>query len=295
MNNREIYNLAKENFDKLTFSYDYKSGADNPYKLGGLNKLRNAINEFNEVTFLKSEIEKLKNGFLFTNTGDKLSFSSMDYNTINNFIASLRVGLHFFIQQFESNYDLNNETSLAIKLPPLETFSDLSKVANDFKKALEIPLLDSKIESELNIKTAEPGSIWLMVSVGTTVAINLIGGIAWAAAVIKRKNAEADIFVAHAKTLELKNEQIELYVNAQKTQLENVLNNEAEAIAANHYSNQDPETIERLKLSITTVADLIEKGAKILPTSQSDNVKQLFPEYGNLSLIESAIKKISEN
>jgi hypothetical protein len=295
MNNREIYNLAKENFDNLTFTYDYNSGEDNPYKLEGLNRLRNVINKFSQIPFLENEIKTLKNGFLFTNTGDKLSFNPNDYNKINAFIVNLRVGLHFFIQQFESNYDLDNETSLAIKLPHLETFSDLSKVANDFKKALEIPLLDSKIESELNIKTAEPGSIWLMVTVGTTVAINLIGGIAWAAAVIKRKNAEADIFMAHAKTLNLKNEQIELYVNAQKTQLENVLNDEAEAIASQHYSNQDPETIERLKLSITTVANLIEKGAKIIPTSQSDNVKQLFPEYGNLSLIESAIKKISEN
>lgn len=156
-------------------------------------------------------------------------------------------------------------------------------------------MLDSEIESDFEIKTAEPGSIWLMVGVGTTIAINLVGGIAWAAAVIKRKNAEAKIFEQHTRTLELMNDQIDLYVNAQKTQLDNILQSEAEAIASKHYSAKDPETIERLKLSISTVADLIDKGAKILPTSESDDVKQLFPEYGNLSMIESAIKKISEN
>jgi hypothetical protein len=295
MNNREIYNLAKDNYDKLTFSYDYKSGADNPYVIGDLNKLRYAIIEFEKIPFLKSSIEKLRNGFLFTTTSDELTLSHSNYSEIDTFVKKLKIGLDFFIQQFESNYIEESETTLAIKLPPAKTFGDLSKVSNEFKKAIEIPLLDSQIESDLEIKTAEPGSIWLMVGVGTTIAVNLIGGIAWAAAVIKRKNAEAKIFEQHARTLELKNDQIEIFLKAQKTQLENILQSEADAIALKHYSANDPETIERLKLSISTVADLIEKGAKILPTSKSDEVKQLFPEYGNLSMIESAIKKIAEN
>lgn len=295
MNNREIYNLAKENLDKLAFSYNYNSGLVNPYEVGGLNKLRYAILQFEKIPFLKQSIDELKNGFLFKSASDKLELNAANHTTIENFVNQLRIGLEFFIQQFESNYSIESETTLAIKLPPIKTFGDLEKVANDFKKAIEIPLLDSNIESELDIKTAEPGSIWLMVGVGTTLAINLIGGIAWAAVVVKRKNAEADIFVQHARTLELKNEHIDLYVQAQKTQLENLLQNEAEAIASKHYSNQDPETIERLKLSISTVSNLIEKGAKILPNSKSDDIKQLFPEYSKLSLIESAIKKISEN
>lgn len=295
MNNREVYNIAKENYDKLTFSYDYKSGADNPYYVSGLNKLRYTIAEFEKIPFLKDPIEKLRNGFLFTTTADNLSLSHSNYTEIDDFVKSLKIGLDFFIRQFESNYDIESETTLAIKLPPTKTFNDLSKVANDFKKAIEIPLLDSQIESDLEIKTAEPGSIWLMVGVGTTIAVNFIGGIAWAAAVIKRKNAEAGIFEQHARTLKLKNDQIEIYIKAQKTQLENLLQDEAEAIVSKHYSAHDPETIERLKLSISTVADLIEKGAKILPTSKSDDIKQLFPEYGKLSLIESAIKKISES
>lgn len=295
MNNREIYNIAKENYDNLSFSYDYISGADNPYEVGGLNKLRNAITEFEKIPFLKSSIEKLRNGFLFTTTADKLTLNHSNYTEIDNFVKTLKTGLNFFIQQFESNYSEESETTLAIKLPPAKTFGDLAKISSDFKKAIEIPLLDSEIESDLEIKTAEPGSIWLMVGVGTTIAINLVGGIAWAAAVIKRKKAEAKIFEQHARTLELKNDQIDLYVNAQKIQLDNILQSEAEAIASKHYSAQDPESIERLKLSISTVADLIDKGAKILPNSKSDDVKQLFPEYGSLSMIESAIKKISGN
>ena len=51
--------------------------------------------------------------------------------------------------------------------------------------------------------------------------------------------------------------------------------------------------LQRLKLSISTVSDLIDRGAKILPTSNSEEVKKLFPDFDKLSLIQSAIKKIS--
>ncbi len=33
MNNREIYNLAKENYDKLTFSYNYQDGLNKTYEI----------------------------------------------------------------------------------------------------------------------------------------------------------------------------------------------------------------------------------------------------------------------
>ena len=62
MNNREIYNLAKENVEKLTFSHNYKSGAESPYELGGLNKLRRVISEFEQVPFLKPGINELRQG-----------------------------------------------------------------------------------------------------------------------------------------------------------------------------------------------------------------------------------------
>jgi len=295
MNNRETYQIVKENFKYLDLESNYKSGSDFPYITDNLNRLRDSIIKLEIIPFLQEIIANIKSTALFTNSGNTISFDISDYNQINKKIDELRIGLFYIIQQFESVNELENESTLAIKLPEIKTFSELVKIANDFKKAIEIPLLDSKIESELDIKSAEPGSIWLMVGVGATVAINLIGGIVWSAAVIKKKKAEANIFEAHAKTLDLKNEQIELYVKAQKTQLENLLNAEAEAIATEHYSHQDPETIERLKLSITTVSELIEKGARILPTSNSDNIKELFPNYNNLSMIQSAIKKISEN
>ena len=67
---------------------------------------------------------------------------------------------------------------------------------------------------------------------------------------------------------------------------------EAEAIALKHYDIKDPETIARLKLSLETTADLIDRGAKILPNSKDEDIKKSFPDYNKLALIESSIKQI---
>jgi gamma-glutamyl phosphate reductase len=107
--------------------------------------------------------------------------------------------------------------------------------------------------------------------------------------------AEAKVFEQHAKTLELKNDALDTLVEAQKKQISNILANEAEAIANNHFDHKEPETIERLKLSISTISDLIEKGAKIIPSSSDSDTTKLFPDYNSLSLIESSIKQLMSN
>ena len=112
---------------------------------------------------------------------------------------------------------------------------------------------------------------------------------------IKKKRAEAKIFEQHTRTLELKNDAISLFLDAQKTQLNNILDAEANAIADKNYNHNDPETIERLKLSINTVSDLMDKGVKILPVNEDQEIQKQFPDYSKLNLIESSIKQITNN
>ena len=294
MNNRQLYLLAKKNYVKLILNYEYLSKGEINYRLKDLSKLREAILKFDSLIYLESNIDKLKEGPLFNASNDSIDLKTSEFSKISSFVNKLRTGLEFFILQFESNDLELDDTNLNIKLPQFKNFSDLSIVAKDFKKSLEIPLLDSKIDSDLNILSAEPGSIWLIIGVGSLLAVKLVGRIAWSAAVLKKKNSEAKIFEQHARTLELKNEHFESMVQAQKIQLNNLLEREANAISKEYYTADSPESIERLKLSITTISNLIDKGAQILPISTSDDVKQLFPEYEKLSLLESAIKKISE-
>lgn len=292
MNIRETSALFRRYYASLNFVTKYESEKNNtnPYYATDLSSLREAILNLEDIDILKNEIEVIKNTSLFKNSSDAFFFSSTEDTILKNAVNQLKIGIDFLLR-----YALQievPENGLNIKLPEIENFDDLAKVSKEFKKAIEIPIIDQQQGGQVKIETADSGSIWLTVSVGSIAAVNLVAAICWSAAVIRKKMAEARIFEAQAKTLELKNEMMETLIEALKVQTKNILDSEAKEIANNHYNLSDGEAIARLKLSIETVSELIDKGVKILPTSDDSKTAKLFPDYSALNLIESSIRQL---
>lgn len=294
MNIKESLDKIERNLFKLYYTSTYVStqNSDLNYTAKNLVSLKDAVNDLSDIDFIRQQIDTLKSSALFKNYKDEDAFISNENAKISRTVEDLRIGLTFLLKYYNSAIT-GGDNVIEIKLPDTNSFDELSKVSNDLKKAIEFPILDSNTGGNVEILTAENGSIWIIVSVGTIAAVNLVASICWAAAVIRKKMAEANIFEAHAKTLDLKNEALAALVDAQKKQLQNIVQAEAESIAAKHYDIKDPETIGRLKLSLETTADLIDRGAKILPNSKEEEIKKAFPDYSKLALIESSIKQIA--
>lgn len=294
MNIREVSRRFEKYYNSLSFNSSYNSdkNKDKPYFATNLSTLREAILNLDDIEILEKEIEDLKDTSLFKHSGDSDFFTVSEEVKIKNAISRLRIGIDFLLR-YEQQIPFPNN-GLNIKLPEIDNFDDLSKASRDLKLALEIPILDQEKGGFIKIETADSGSIWLTVSTGTIAAVNLVAVICWSAAVIRKKMAEAKIFEQQAKTLELKNEMMQELLKAQKVQLKNILDSEAKQITDNHYDLSDGEAINRLKLSLETVSELIDKGVKILPTSDSKETIKLFPDYSNLHLIESSIRQLKE-
>ena len=294
MNIRETTDIFSKYINDLNFNskYDSSKGTEKPYYVENLKPLRIAISNLEGIELLNKEINILKESALFKDGGDIDYFEPVQEMKIKNAVNSLKVGLEFLLRY--SNQIELHQNSINIKLPEVKDFDSLSRVSKDFKLAIDIPLADQNHGGSVKIVTADSGSIWLTVSLGTAAAVNLVGGICWAAAVIRKKNAEAKIFEAHAKTLEIKNDMMTTFVEAQKSQLQNILDSEAKQIIENHYAENSDQALDRLKLSIQTVSDLIDRGTKILPAGHDVETKKIFPDYSNLNLIESTIRQLTE-
>jgi hypothetical protein len=295
MNFIKYYPNIIEALPKLTMSklYDPKNGIS-PYKVTGLNSLKRAINLIEDVPYIENEVESLKSAWLYDSLKDKLSIGSNEISEVEKLLSTLKIKLTTFKEITESSKLFNSSDTIIIRLSKIGSFDNLKKYADDLKKAIEIPILDDSIKGNAKIISADEGSIILFVTLGTITAVKLVAGICWAAAVVKKKRAEAEIFEQHAKTLKLKNDALGSLIDAQKIQLKGILDAEAAAIANKEYNHNEPEAIERLKLSISTVCDLIDRGVQILPTSKDDDIQKCFPDYKNLSLIESTIKQIAK-
>jgi hypothetical protein len=296
MNFIEYYETIETGLPGLKLSTSFISGnQDFNYQASGLNTLRRSINVIEDIPYINNEVSLLKKTWLFQSTGDELKINATQSGEVESALKSLRIKLETFKEIAETSKLFNGSDTILIRIPEINSFDALQKYANDFKKAIEIPILDKSIGGNATILSADEGSIIFYVSLGAVAAVKLVAGICWAAAVVKKKRAEANIFEHHAKTLELKNDALSVFVDAQKVQMKNILDAEATAIANKEYNHSEPETIERLKLSITTVADLIDKGVQILPVSKEGDIQMSFPDYKKLDFIESAIKQISQN
>ncbi|WP_426492918.1 hypothetical protein [Hymenobacter sp. 102] len=292
MNLIEIANLIRNNIQNIKYEYKYLSGEQNPYYLQGLGKLKLGLRNIKNIPYIQDELDKIESSWLFKSDADETRVDYSKNSEVEPYIKKIQTGLEYLLRVYNSSSYANSEDVIYIRLPELHSFEELARTANDLKKSIEIPVQLDNIGGDVEIVSAESGSIWLIVSVGSIAAINLVGSLCWAAMVLRKKHLEAKIFEQHLKTLELKNSAIEDFVMAQKSQLSNILTNEAEAISNKHYNRNEPENIERLKLSINTIADLIEKGTQILPASKDSDTQKLFPDYNKGSLIESSIKQI---
>lgn len=279
----------------LQFNSTFDGKLDNlTYYAKNLKQLRKYIIQAQTIPFTNDVVDKIKSTWLFSGTDDIGFLSSPEETMIRKLVEELRIKLDLIKIIIEASPIVKEENLLIIKIPELKSLDELIKLSNELKKSIELPITTKEIDGHAEIVGADKGSLVLYLTVGSILAVKLVAAICWSAAVIRKKNAEAKIFEQHAKTLELKNDSLENIISAQQIQLKNILDSEARAIANKHYNHEDPETIERLKLSITTTADLIDRGIKILPNNSNEKVQKSFPDYDKLNVIESTIKQITE-
>lgn len=296
MNIVEVLDLYNEVVSDLKIQAKY---TENGYDVSNLKNLRKAIRRLSTIPDLQEEMGGIINEHqIFKSNNDTIHISTNDKNTLEEYLLYLRNGIEFMTNKFyQTHKELNDDSAIQVKLPDdIKDFDGLEKVSADLKRAISIPVYDKGINGYVEIVTAESGSIWLWVLLGTTTAVSVIARLCYAAAIIRKKNAEAKLFEEHAKSIGLKNQALADIVDAQKKNINATIEYEAEQIADKNYDSKEPELIGRLKMSIATFADLIDRGTRILPNPKSniDDIKELFPDWNNLNLIESS-NKLLEN
>lgn len=300
MNQKEIYRRLELYLPDLDLKNQYFSdNSKSPYSyvFRDLVKYRRVINTLDRLgllpitsetredlkPILDSKEETLGTDF---SPGHKIeSAGKTVYEIIEGIISYLNTQLKEVVE----------ENTIDIKLVKIDDLEDLEKTASLLKKSFSIPL--HEIDSKVVINSLEKGSVWIILSIiGISgVALRLCANLIWAGAVIYRKYEEVKITQEHLRTIKLKNDLIEGVVKQQLEYIEESKSTEATAIANEFMPNHDNESIQRLKLSIESIGSLIEKGAQFYPSIKAaDDVKQLFPDFDVLNLIESKTKLISE-
>ncbi len=283
----------QEILNQLHWEHTSVKGNGNLNAIMGLDAIRPAINELKSLNLFPEVIDKLQNSAIFTTSNDGIAVQVNEAVEINNNLSILNTLLNNFLEVLINTVPEESMESINIKLPPIADFDELSKVSREIHIALTQIILNREVNGQTKIVSVENGSIWFNVLVGEA-AVVIIASLVWSSSVIYKKFQEGRLLEQQIRSLKVKNESLEDVLKAQKAETELMIKAEAEHISSEHFKENAPENIEKIKNSITILADLISKGAEIHPALVApEQVSNLFPNPKNLFGIESKIKKIA--
>lgn len=264
------------------------------YYIKNVAEVKSAVLELLHAHFFnEKEIDMLSP--IINSMGDVISFSNNStYNDLVRLLGHIKYSIEFMNEWFQKNMPSNeDEPIINIKLPQIQNFSDLSFIADKLEGRFTSVV--NEIEGgKVEIKQFDHGSFWIVVAVGTPVALAFIAGMAWSAAVVYKKMKEAEMAKREVERAGLQNEAIKQLVDFQKREINELAMVEANALENKFFSQQDNERAQRIRESIKDISELLIKGVQIQSAlSAPESVSNLFPNYKNLSLVESNIKKIA--
>lgn len=295
MNIRDTSQIVKKVYPKMVLKIEYSYGQDKGM-VTGISETKEAIRILNQNEIFPEQVNTLWSSFFVRQTGDETEIDADERRMLETHYGYLEIAIEALYKTVSNVFLEEFENSVRIKLPPTNDFSELSKVSNELNKSISLPIAHKNVDGKTTIKSVENGSIWLVIALASPIAVGLVGTIVWASAVIHKKRQEGRMFEEHVKSLELANAEKEAFLNAQKKQLELLIQTEASTISDEYYKESNPEDLERLKHSIVTVSELINKGLEIHPSLNTpEKVSNLFPDFKNLNLIESVTKLLSND
>ena len=292
---RRIKKTLEENIVHLNYKREYLSGNHPGFLYTDIANLKIAIERVKNQGLYVSLISEIETSVIFSTSQDEIILTDAKEDArLKKGLDVVRSGCHALLMILAELYnEKEDDSTIYVQLPKIKDLEDLSKKSKVLHNAISQSILDPSIKGTIKVRSYDVGSLWIILTVGSVTAVKLIGGLVWAAAVIRKKKMEFKSFEQHIKRLKIKTESMVDMKDAQKKQLEESLEAEADNLVAQFYKNGNAEKTERVKYSIKLISDLMDKGVEIHPAlSASKEVGSMFPDFSNIRLIESRIQEL---
>lgn len=292
---RIMKKIIEDSISKLGYSIQSVPGG---IRIDNYIYAMNTLEELSRFNFLKTEIEAIK---LISNVYySRLPYVVIEQGIFNNFDALMervKMKCATVIDAISEVLPKQNENSISIKIPEIRGIDELTKIVKDLDTILSQSLINEYFDAKVEVQNFDTGSNWIEIVVGTGLALNFVAGLAWSAAVIRKKLIEGDLMKQKVRSLEIGNEALNAIEQGLEKEIEILCDSEAkQLLLENNISDPKPEYTQRVKHSIKLLANLISKGAEIHPALNTpEESKNLFPDFAKLPNIQSKIKELPKS
>lgn len=287
--------LAQVNIKEMALGF-LQSGATQ-IKISNLVLFKQFLEIVSVLPFLDEEVSTLKRSSLFSTDQNELTVGNQTAHKINRTASYLIAASESLARVLAAMLPVEKSNAIAIKVPEPQTLGVMVGNLSEIEKVVTQIVVNDTIKGKVQINNWEAGSFWIELLVGGQVAIGLIAGVAWSAAIVTKKIREGQLLGQHVRSLKIKNESLEDILEKQKRATALLVEKEATSLLSAHFAtdkDKDNEMFERLKLAIKTFAELIQRGAEVHPAlCAPEKVQNLFPDFATLEGIQSQIKQLT--
>jgi len=263
--------------------------------INNFKKLLEEIEVYN-LDFYKDEVKLLKSSKLYSSTLDVFNFNdpsvqSEVYNNaryISDSIKSLQIVLRRIVPA-------STETDFLIKFPKPNSFEVLLHDMGEIQKHISVIVFDGSIDSTMEIHNWEYGSYWINLTLGSLLAVQILGSVTWSAAYIStqiNKQKEQELYL---RQMEARTEMIEEMQKTHKEYLNRLIDKEVKHISKEHFDNEDNQRDKKIKNTVKLFADIILRGGEFQPSLiSSQDIKDSYPDFNLIETIESKVKQLPQ-
>lgn len=275
--------IAYDNFDlKL-------SSSNGNYYVDNVLKSKKAINALVECGILPSNYgkEQLLLDAIQSSFTDRILVDSNTYNifvSISKHISYMLNCLHGWIDEYVKTEE--TDTTLNIKLPSVNGFSDFSEIVSLLEKSLNgISTINGG--SEIKIEQLDHGSLWIIIAVCSTKIVKAMVTAINSALDIAKKKIELDQAKEILRRTQMENDAIENLMNIQKKVIEQLIQEQVENTKYEKPEDAngltEAEQKNRYTKSLTELTKLIVAGTEFHPAlCASSEIQDSFPNFKQL-------------
>ncbi len=263
-------------------------------KVINIQPILRAAKAFDEAGILSGPINELKSlPDIYNNLSAEILVDNDIWSRLASINSDLSTQHSLLLSAITKVLPPESDNALEIKLPPKNDLTDVASALSKLEKAMSQSISHDLLRADLKVESFDNGSLWVTVVVSTGIAMQFIASLVWSAAIIRKKILEGNLLNTHVRSLEIKNTMFEEIEQAQKKQLQLLIESEAKQLEASVNIENDPEYRQRLMFSIRELAELLIEGSEVHPAlSAPEEVKNLLPDFKNLDFIQSKIREI---
>lgn len=233
-----------------------------------------------------SQVGELLRFHTFAAGGDQIVLDPNSQADFAQKFSNLLIRLSMMEQALKASVPRADENSISIRLPAVKSLAELSKLAAEVDEILR-PILELEDkESHVQVSGFDTGSMWILVSLGSRIALYVVRNICQAARTILELSLELKRAQISVKRLNVEAKILAtIEAEADRTRREQIREAAEKIDSQDFASSTARDRIGRIERSIDLLAQINEKGGEIQPALeelQGASDEEKFPDIGKL-------------